>query len=87
MATHAAVSQTRRGLSAAVFTALAIAPFEAVSFYKGEYPGWWIGLLVAPPAISLTLYDSTRTRLLAWILLSLLGVLVSVAVDAVLWFA
>lgn len=87
VATHAMIRRTERGLVAAAFTALAVASFEAVSFYKGEYPGWWIGLLGAPPAIALTLYRSTRARLLAWLLLSLLGALVSVAVDMALWFA
>jgi hypothetical protein len=88
VATHATIGgRTQRGLAAAALTALVVAAFEAVSFYKGAYPGWWIGLLGAPPAIALTLYKSTRTRLLAWLLLSLLGALVSVAVDVALWFA
>jgi hypothetical protein len=87
VANHGTVSQTQLVLVAAAFTALAVAPFEAVSFYKGAYPGWWIGLLCAPPAIALTFYSSTRARLLAWVFLSLLGALVFVAVDVVLWFA
>ena len=86
MTTRATIGQTQRGLLAAVFTAIAVAPFEAVSYYKGAYPGWWIGLLGAPPAIALTLYSSVKARLLAWLLLSLLGILVFVAVDVVLWF-
>jgi hypothetical protein len=87
VATHATIGRTQRGLVAAAFTALAVAAFEAVSFYEGSYPGWWIGLLGAPPAIALTLYKSTGARLLAWLLLSLLGALVFVAVDVALWFA
>ena len=87
VATHATARQTQRGLIAAVFTVLAVAPFEAVSFYKGAYPGWWIGLLCAPPAIALTFYSSTKARLLAWVLLSLLAAVVFVAVDVALWFA
>lgn len=87
MAIQATVSQTQRGLLAATLTAFAVAACEAVSFYKGEYPGWWIGLLAGPPAIALTFYRSTRARLFAWLLLSLLGAFVSVAVDVALWFA
>jgi hypothetical protein len=86
VATHVTISRTQRGLVAAAFTAIAVASFEAVSFYKGAYPGWWIGLLGAPPAIAWALYRSTRSRLFAWLLLSLLGGLVSVAVDVALWF-
>jgi hypothetical protein len=87
VAAHATISQSQRSLVAVALTALAVAPFEAVSFYKGAYPGWWIGLLGAPPVIALTFYNSTRAKLLAWLLLSLLGAVVFVAVDVVLWFA
>jgi hypothetical protein len=87
MATRAITSRSQRGFLAAVLVAVAVAPFEVASFFKGEYPGWWIGLIVAPAAIALTFYRSTRTRLAAWLLLSLLAVFVSVTVDVVLWFS
>jgi hypothetical protein len=87
VATQGTIRRTQRALFASALTALAVAAFEAVSFYKGEYPGWWIGLLGAPPAIALTFYRSTMARLFAWLLLSLFGAFVSIVVDVVLWFA
>lgn len=79
-------SNTKRAVLAGVLTALAVAPFEAVSIYMGAYPGWWIGLLVAPLVSALTFYSSPRARLLAWALLSLLAFLVGIALDLMFWF-
>ena len=82
----ASFSPTQRALLAAVLTAFAVAPFEAVSFYKGEYPGWWIGVFGAPLAVTLTFYSSVRARLVAWLLLTLLSILVVVTVIVGLWY-
>jgi hypothetical protein len=87
VAVLATISPTQRALLAAVLTAIAVAPFEAVSFYKGAYPGWWIGVFGAPLVVALIFYSSMRARLLAWLLLTLLSVLVVVAVNVGLWYA
>jgi len=87
VAVLATISPTKRALLAAILTAIAVTPFEAVSFYKGAYPGWWIGMFGAPLAVALTFYNSMRARLLAWLLLSLLSVLLVIAVIIGLWNA
>lgn len=86
MAVLATISPGQRALLAAALTAITVAPFEAVSYYKGSYPGWWIGVFGAPLAVALIFYSSMKARFLAFLLLTLFSVFVVVAVIVGLWY-
>ena len=87
VAVLATIRPAQRAFLAAILTAVAVAPFEVVSFYKGAYPGWWIGVLGAPLVVALTFYRSVKERLLAWLLLTVVSALTVFAVIVGLWYA
>ena len=75
----------QRAVAAACLTALLVAPFEAVSFFRGWFPGYDIAVFGTPAAIAVIFYGRMKERLLAWALLTLVSLLSVVAVIIGLW--
>src|SRR6266496_6716468 len=75
-----------RTIFAAAITALIVACLEALSFYRGLFPGYYVGVVGVPVAFALVSYHSTKSRVIAWLLLTILSVATIASVDVALWF-
>jgi hypothetical protein len=87
MISKAETRSSKCALVAALLTILFVAPFEIVSFYRGEYPGYYIGVLGVPLIIALIAFSTVRGRIIAWVLLTAVSLLTSLSVMIALWFA
>ena len=79
------LSAMQRAVVAACLTAVLVAPFEAVSFHRGWFPGFDIAVFGIPAVIAVIFYGRMKERLLAWALLTLISLLSVVAVIIGLW--